>query len=49
MTIKEKQKSVIEIIEEGKAEICDNICGHVNECAAAIDEGRDYPCPLDRL
>lgn len=49
MTIKEKQKSVTQIIKEVRAEICDDICKHVDECIAAFDEGRDYPCPLDRL
>ena len=32
-----------------RSNMCDNYCKYTKECAAAIDRGEDYPCPLDKL
>lgn len=45
----EKVQSVIDIIEEVKEEICNQYCKKFKECSEALDEGKDFYCPLDRL
>ena len=42
-------KTVTDIIEEVKAEICDQYCKKLKECIEALDEGNDFYCPLDKL
>ena len=41
-------KTVTDIIEEVKQEMCD-YCKYVKECDEALDEGKDFYCPLDKL
>lgn len=37
------------VIEEVSSEMCRGICKYEAECEEAIINGKDYPCPLDRL
>lgn len=36
-------------IEEVESEMCRDFCKYEAECEAALNNGEDYPCPLDRL
>ena len=42
-------KTVTDIIEEVRSEMCDGYCKYVKECSEALDEGNDFYCPLDKL
>ena len=35
-------KTVTDIIEEVKAEICDQYCKKLKECVEALEEGNDF-------
>lgn len=37
------------IIEEVASEMCRGFCKYEAECEEALNNGKDYPCPLDRL
>lgn len=42
--------SVIEILEEVKADICNNYCKYKEECDKRMEAGEELrDCPLDRL
>ena len=43
------EKSVIDIIEEVKEEICDSYCKFVKECTEKLEENENFYCPLDKL
>ena len=42
-------KTVTDIIEEVKQEMCDGYCKYVKECNEMLDDGDDFYCPLDKL
>lgn len=42
-------KTVTDILEEVKHEMCIDFCKYTKECAEAINRGVEVPCPLDKL
>lgn len=43
------KKTVTDIIEDVKNEMCKDFCKYVKESEEALDEDREFYCPLDRL
>ena len=41
--------TVTDIIEEVRQEMCNDYCKYHKECDKALEEGKDFPCPLGRL
>lgn len=42
-------KTVTDIIEEVRSEICIDYCKYHDECIEMLDNGGDFYCPLDKL
>lgn len=42
-------KTVTDILDEVKHEMCSNYCKHLEACSEALNANVDYPCPLERL
>lgn len=42
-------KTVTDILDEVKHEMCMGYCKYLKECSAAMENGATFCCPLDRL
>lgn len=42
-------KTVTDIFDEVKHEMCRNYCKHEEACTKALNANVNHPCPLDRL
>lgn len=47
--LKSDNKSITDIIEEVKDDMCNNYCKYTEACDAVMNNGGTFSCPLDRL
>lgn len=48
-TVTDIIKTVTDIIEEVRSEMCIDYCKRHDECCEVLDNGGDYYCPLYKL